>query len=67
MHKAFAAANAYMGVGTLAPGDVTVTVSADNVKVTIKYDKEPLVGLYIKDDMLDNEQCDDADGVEQFR
>lgn len=49
--KAFAAANAYMGVGTLAPGDVMVTVSADNVKVTINYDKEPLIGLYIKEDM----------------
>lgn len=50
--KAFAAANAYMGAGTFAAGDVTVTVSADSVKVTIKYDKEPLVGLYIKEDML---------------
>ena len=48
---ASAAANKYMGIGTLAADDVTVTVTSESVTVSINYDKEPLVGLYIKDAM----------------
>lgn len=48
---ASAAANKYMGIGTLDAGDVTVTVSSDSVTVSISHEKEPLIGLYIKEAM----------------
>ena len=46
------AANKYMGIGTLDANDVTVTVTSESVTVNISYEKEPLIGLYIKDAML---------------
>lgn len=49
---ASAAANKYMGTGTLDADDVIVTVASGNVTVSISYEKEPLIGLYIKDSML---------------
>lgn len=48
---ASAAANQYMGIGTLDSDDVTVTVTSESVTVSISYKKEPLIGLYIKDDI----------------
>lgn len=48
---ASAAANKYIGIGTLDADDVTVTVTSESVTVSISYDKEPLIGLYIKDAM----------------
>jgi len=49
---ASAAANKYMGIGTLDADDVTVTVTSESVTVSISYEKEPLIGIYIKDAML---------------
>lgn len=48
---ASAAANKYMGTGVLAADDITVTVTSDSVTVSISYDKAPLIGLYIKENM----------------
>lgn len=48
---ATAAAIKYMGIGTLNANDVDATVSGDTVTVIISYEKEPLVGLYIKEAM----------------
>ena len=46
------AVNQYMGTGTLAANDITVTVTSESVTVSISYEKEPLIGIYIKDAVL---------------
>lgn len=49
---AFDAANKYIGIGTLDEDNVDVEVMGDSVTVSITYEKEPLIGLYIKEEML---------------
>lgn len=46
------AANKYIGIGTLDADDITVTVTSESVTVSISYEKEPLIGIYIKDAVL---------------